>query len=342
MHDDFDPDAPGHPGPESLFGLPHTPEEAALVVIPVPFEATTSYGRGTALAPDLVRVASAQVELNDPDTGEPWRQGIDIESVDPRIVAWNEEACALAIPVIEAGGAKTDAHQVAVARVNAIGDLLNDAVYKKTVDLFARGKIPAVLGGDHSVPFGAIRAAAERFPGVGLLHVDAHADFREAYEGFTWSHASIMHNVVERIDGLGHLVQVGLRDVSRGEAARLANYERITSLTDTEITWELGSGEPWQRLCARLLRNLPQQVWVTFDVDGLDPSLCPNTGTPVPGGLRWREVMQMFHELGERGHTIVGFDLCEVGNGRWDAIVGARLLYKLAGWALTTQKASGS
>jgi agmatinase len=114
--------------------------------------------------------------------------------------------------------------------------------------------------------------------------------------------------------------------------------DRITTLTDSELTWELAAGEPWQRLCARLLRALPKNVWVTFDIDGLEPALCPNTGTPVPGGLRWREVMQMFHELGERGHSVIGFDLCEVGDGHWDAVVGARLLYKLAGWSIATKR----
>lgn len=338
MHEDFNPDAPGSPGPRSIFGLPHTPDDAAVVVLPVPFEATTSYGRGTARAPERVREASLQVELNDADTGEPWKQGIAMEAVDPRVVAWNHDASALARPIVEAGGARTDADRAAIARVDAIGEALNDFVGTWTSAMLDAGRVPGVLGGDHSVPFGAIRAAAARVPGMGVLHVDAHADFREAYEGFTWSHASILHNVATRIPGLGQIVQVGVRDMSRGEAAALAGHERVTTLTDSEITWELASGEPWQRLCARLLRGLPKDVWVTFDIDGLEPALCPNTGTPVPGGLRWREVMQMFHELGERGHRIVGFDLCEVGDGHWDAIVGARLLYKLAGWSIATRR----
>src|SRR5262249_14983889 len=148
-------------------------------------------------------------------------------------------------------------------------------------------KIVGVVGGDHSVSFGAIRAASERWRELGILHVDAHADLREAYEGFTWSHASILYNVHERIPHLGNIVQVGIRDFGVAEANRIEAWGNVTAFTDHEIAWELGSGESWMRIAARAVRPLPENVWVTFDVDGLDPSLCPRTGTPVPGGLSW-------------------------------------------------------
>jgi agmatinase len=333
--DSFDPDAPGALG-GGVFGLPHTPEASAVVIVPVPFEATTSYGRGTANAPRRVLEASKQVELNDPQTGAPWKAGIAMLDIDPTIEAWNAEASALAVPIIAAGGATTPELKRNLARVNAIGEALNERVYGLTREQFARGRIPGVLGGDHSVSFGAIRAAAERYPGMGILHVDAHADLREAYEGFTWSHASILYNVHERIPNLGHIVQVGIRDFGVAEARRLEAWGGVTAFTDQEIAWELGSGESWMRLAGRVVKPLPQKVWVTFDVDGLDPSLCPKTGTPVPGGLSWRDALLLLQLLAEE-HQIVGFDLVEVGDDEWDANVGARLLYKLAGWAIETR-----
>ncbi len=338
----FDPDAPGLAGPESLFGLPHTTADARVVVIPVPFEATASYGRGTKDAPAAIAQASLQVELNDLDTGEPWRAGIAQEPADPRMAAWETEASRLALPILARGGPQTDADRADCARVDAILEAIHDYVAGRTRHWLDRGRIPAIVGGDHSVSFGAIRAAAERHPGIGLLHIDAHADLRLAYEGFTWSHASILRNVHDRLPGVSSIVSVGLRDVSRAEAELLENTDRITAFSDSEITWELAAGEPWQRLCGRMVRALPEKVWVTCDIDGLDPSLCPNTGTPVPGGLAWREMMLLLHELGERKHHIVGFDLVEVGAQRWDAVVGARLLYKLAGWALSTQPGAQS
>lgn len=336
MSVDFDPDAPAA-GSDGLFGLPHGPDEARVVVVPVPFEATTSYGRGTANAPRRVLEASRQVDLNDPQTGEPWRAGIAMLPISEQVEAWNAAACADALPIVEAGGAHTPELAARLDRVNAIGAEVNDWVYGQVRALLARGKVPGVLGGDHSVPFGAIRAAAERYPGLGILHVDAHADLREAYEGFTWSHASILYNVHERIPNLGPIVQVGIRDFGVQEAARIERWPDLTAFTDHEIAWELASGEPWMRLAARILRPLPKKVWVTFDIDGLDPSLCPATGTPVPGGLGWRETLLLLQLLAE-GHEIVGFDLVEVGDAEWDANVGARLLYKLAGFAIATNE----
>jgi agmatinase len=338
--EDFDPDAPGaaHGG---LFGLPHGPERAKVVVVPVPFEATTSYGRGTVNGPQRVLDASQQVDLNDPQTGEPWRAGIAMLPIDPDIARWNEEACADALPIVEAGGATTPELAAGLARVNAIGDRLNQRVYEHVSRIFDQGRVPGLLGGDHSVSFGAIKAAAERYPGMGILHVDAHADLREAYEGFTWSHASIMYNVHERIPNLGHIVQVGIRDFGRQEAERIEQWSDLTAFTDHELGWELGSGEPWMRIAARVVRPLPRDVWVSFDVDGLDPSLCPATGTPVPGGLCWRDALLLLQLLAEE-HRVVGFDLVEVGDAEWDANVGARLLYKLAGWAIATAEPASS
>lgn len=334
--DDFDPDAAAGGDDDQLFGLPHGVDRSRVVVVPVPFEATTSYGRGTAGGPEAVLAASMQVDLHDLDTGDPWREGIALEPVDPRVVAWNQQACADALPVIEAGGPETPELEACAERVNAVGAQLNAFVEERVGALFDRGVIPAVLGGDHAVPFGAIAAAARRYPGMGILHIDAHADLREAFEGFTWSHASIFYNVMTRIPEVGHLVQVGIRDLGSREAAMIEAHERITTFTDPEIAWELAGGEPFLAIANRIVRALPKDVWISFDIDGLDPALCPRTGTPVPGGLSWREATLLLKVLGSRGHRIVGFDLCEVGPTEWDANVGARMLYKLAGWAIRT------
>lgn len=324
---DFDPDGPAEPG-TGLYGLPHGPDDARVVVMPVPFEATTSYRRGTARAPARVLDASHQVELHDLWVGEPWPGGIALLPEDPEIVGWNAEACRLAEPLVEAGGADPD--DPAVTRVNLLGEQVNERVRSVVAGVLGSGRIAAVLGGDHSVSFGAIQAATEAVPDLGILHIDAHADLRVAFEGFTWSHASVLYNVHERLP-VSHIVQVGLRDVGRAEARMIQESPRITAFTDAEIAWELGSGEPWTRICARIVAPLPQKVWVTFDVDGLDPSLCPNTGTPVPGGLSFNQALLLLQHLA-RDRNIVGFDLVEVGDGEWDANVGARLLYKLAGW----------
>ena len=204
------------------------------------------------------------------------------------------------------------------------------------------GKLVGLVGGDHSSPFGAIEAVARRHPGLGVLHVDAHADLRAAYEGFTGSHASIMYNVVERIPEVGRLVQVGLRDVSEGEHAYMTKAgERIAAHFDSALRGRLLRGESWAAVCDDVVAGLPRDVYVSFDIDGLDPTLCPHTGTPVPGGLSFQEACYLFGAVVRSGRRIVGFDLNEVAPGpdgdEWDANVGMRVLYKLIGWALLSQ-----
>jgi agmatinase len=263
------------------------------------------------------------------------------ESADLR--AWNNEARLLAEGIIEAGGnIAGDAElESALAQVNAISARINDVVYLDTKRLLSQGKIVGLIGGDHATPFGAIRAYAETFPGLGILHVDAHADLRHAYEGFEHSHASIMENVTRLIPGVSKLLQVGIRDFCEEEITRIAESQgRITTLFDVQ----LARGRMQGRLLdvfAQAVGKLPRDVYVSFDIDGLDPALCPNTGTPVPGGLSLLEASALVGMIAQSGRRIVGFDLNEVAPGEegdeWDGNVGARLLYKLIGWTLISQ-----
>lgn len=319
---DFDPDGPGSGG---LFGLPHSIEQARVAVLPVPYEATTSFGQGTAEAPDAVLEASWQVDLSDPETGEPWRAGIAMDAAPDWLPALATEARA-------AADRARDGDDDALALVNDASARLDAHVVSWTTAQLDAGRIPAILGGDHSVPHGAHRVVSERFPGIGVLHVDAHADLRHAYEGFSGSHASIFDNA-RALSGLGPVVQVGIRDQGTAERRAAAEDPRIHQWTDDAIAMD---GGLTPEVAARMVEPLPPAVWISFDVDGLDPALCPGTGTPVPGGLSWREAMILLRALGTSGRRIVGFDLCEVGPTAWDANVGARLLYKLCGWAAFT------
>src|SRR5262249_12119223 len=227
----------------------------------------------------------------------------------------------------------------AVAEIDRAGERVNAHVRATVERWLARDKLVGVVGGDHSVPFGAIEAIAKRFPGVGILHVDAHADLRRAYEGFEWSHASIMDNVVRKVPGVARLVQVGIRDFCEEELdAVRASEGRVVTHFDLDWQRRMLRGETFGKLCEAAVAALPREVWVSFDVDGLDPALCPHTGTPVPGGLSFAQACVLLETLVESGRRIVGFDLNEVAPGpdgdEWDANVGARLLYKLCGFAL--------
>jgi agmatinase len=339
----FDPGAPALGG--GIFGLPHTPDQASVVLIPVPWEPTTSYGRGAARGPAAILHASRQVDLFDLQTGRPYEAGIALLDVDPEIAAWNAEACAAAEPVIAAGGevAGDPALAARLARVNELSERLNERVAAIARAWIDRGKLVGVVGGDHASPFGAIAAHAERWPGLGVLHLDAHADLRDAYEGFTFSHASIMHNVAARLPGVARIVQVGIRDLSEEEHASLqTSGGRIEALFDAELARRQFEGEPFAAIARAAIARLPPHVYLSFDIDGLDPALCPHTGTPVPGGLSFQQVAALLAYVVESGRRIVGLDLCEVAPGpegdEWDGNVGARLLYKMIGFALRSRR----
>jgi agmatinase len=322
---------------EGIYGLPHMPEDSAVVLLPVPFDATTSYRPGTANGPGAILAASRQVELFDEETGNPWSRGIAMLPQDPRIAQLNHEARPLAEQVME----EAPGSDAARLRVDAIGEQVNTFVRETAASWLDAGRIVGTVGGDHSVPFGAIAAHAARYPGMGILHVDAHADLRHAYSGFAWSHASIMDNVIRRIPEVP-LVQLGIRDYCEEELDAIrGSGGRIRTFFDRELHVQRLRGASFGEQVERIVACLPPDVYVSFDVDGLDPKLCPNTGTPVPGGLDFNEACYLLAALVESGRRIVGFDLVEVAPGpdedEWDANVGARLLYKLIGWALRSR-----
>jgi agmatinase len=338
---DFDPAAAA--SYDGIFGLPFTPDDAEVVVIPVPWDVTTSYRPGTSLGPAAVLEASRQVDLFDLETGRPYERGIAMLPVPDDVLAWNADARAIAEPVIAAGGAGADLELMRrVVVVDEFGDRVNDWVRARTDEVLARGRTPVVLGGDHSTPFGAIAACAERHPGLGVLHFDAHYDLREAFEGFRWSHASIMFNVLGRVPGVARIVHVGVRDFSEDEH-RLSQGSggRSVGYPDLAIRDRLAAGETWNSVADEIASKLPPEVWVSFDIDGLDPALCPGTGTPVPGGLSLHQATSILAACVRRGVRIVGCDLNEVapreGDGEWNANVGARVLYKLIGFALASR-----
>jgi agmatinase len=338
----FDPSAAAQPG-SGVFGLPHSEAEAGVVLVPVPFEATTSYGGGTSRGPEAILEASRQVDLFDVDTGRPYQAGIHMLDLPAEIADLDRAARAAAAPVIAAGGLTPGRADLAraVAEVDRACERVNAWVEERVAGLLARGKRVGLVGGDHSTALGALAAHARRHPGMGVLHVDAHADLRVAYEGFTYSHASILYNAAERLPEIARIVQVGLRDLSEEEHAyAAASSGRVVQHHDAALSRARFEGETFAAQARRVVEPLPRDVYVSFDVDGLDPTLCPHTGTPVPGGLSFQQASYLLGAIVASGRRIVGFDLVEVApapdDGDWDANVGARLLYKLVGWMLAS------
>lgn len=338
----FDPSGTGS-ADLGLFGIPTDEAKARVVIIPVPWEVTTSYGSGAANGPSSVRAASAQIDLFDLELGTAYERGYHLLDQPADLRATNDRLKATALSVrehLEDGGEMTESWSRRVNEVNDGCAQMTDWVHARATDILKRGQIPAVLGGDHSSPEGCIRAVVEATnEPVGILHIDAHADLRDAYQGFTRSHASIMYNVTHADWRPAKLVQVGIRDFSRDEYAITQSRDDVMTFFDLDLKRELFEGQTWAGLCTRIVAQLPLAVYVSFDIDGLSPEYCPHTGTPVPGGLSFDQANYLIRAVVKSGRRIVGFDLNEVapGEDEWDGNVGARLLYRLCGWAVLSQ-----
>lgn len=338
----FDPNTVGLKS-NNIFGLPFKEEDAALVLLPVPWEVTISYRDGTSRGPENIYDASMQVDLYDPDVTDGWKKGFHMLPIDKVIRKKSDylRQCAeLIISHLIEGGVVAENEQLSekLEEVNCGGVMLTNWVHEMTANLLKEGKKVGLIGGDHSTPLGFIKALSEVHSEFGILQIDAHADLRNAYEGFTYSHASIMYNVLEQVPQMKKLVQVGIRDYCDEELLLInQNPQRIATFFDKDIKEQQFEGKTWKQVCQDIVNELPQKVYISFDIDGLDPKLCPDTGTPVPGGFELDQVYYLFKILKASGREIIGFDLVEVSCGEHthdgiDSIVGARLLYKMCNY----------
>jgi agmatinase len=341
----FNPNSTGIPN-GSYFALPFAANEAMLALLPVPWDVTTSYRPGAANGTRAMLNTSSQIDLFDLDNGDVWTAGIGTlpESAEIRRLGKSarrdaEKVIALLEKGVDEASAKLQPY---LDRVNSASATLNSYVYEQAFQLLRRGKLVGLVGGDHSTPLGYIRALGEVHESFGILHIDAHADLRKAYEGFEFSHASIMYNVTGQVSAVKKLVQVAVRDLCKDEADFAASNPIVQQFTDYYLQENQFNNVSWAALCEEILAPLPQKVYISFDIDGLSPAYCPNTGTPVPGGLSFHQASYLIGQLVKQGKTIVGFDLCEVSpgysSGEWDATVGARMLYKLCGFCIRSQE----
>jgi agmatinase len=213
-----------------------------------------------------------------------------------------------------------------------------EAVREQTLNWMNKGKKVVLLGGDHSTPLGYYQALATKYENFGILHLDAHMDLRIAYEGFTYSHASIMYNALQ-IPQISKIVQVGIRDFCEQEV-EVALSDRVLVHTDSDLKQEAFEGKTWQQQCDNIIASLPEKICISFDIDGMYPWYCPNTGTPVPGGFSFEQAAYLFSRLAETNKEIIGFDLVEVapGDDDWDGNVGARMLFHMCGVFAKSQK----
>ncbi len=336
---DFNPNENGLKS-HGIFGLPFGVEESTVVLVPVPWEATVSYGSGTSNGPKAMLDSSQQIDLYDDLNPNGWKKGIAMEDIPADIFFNNQRVREKVLQYLDGYvDGKTD--------INLLEEINNECtslvsyVKEKTSKLLDQGKIVGIVGGDHSVPLGYLESLSLKYEEFGVLHIDAHSDLRDSYEGFKYSHASIFFNAL-KLKNIKKIVQIGIRDMSE-EEQKLINLEkdRISLFTDYDIRKDLFNGVTWSKKCDEIVKKLPKNVYISFDIDGLAPYLSPNTGTPVLGGFTLDEIVFLIEKIIDSKRKIIGFDLCEVSptdNNQWDGNVGARVLYKLCLLALKNTK----
>ena len=334
----FDPSQPGL-ADATIFGLPFTAEESEIIIIPVPWEVTVSYGAGASEGPEAIFEASFQVDLQHQEFPELWKLGMYYDQAPEHWIKNSDKYKSLAQPIIEAlengevienfPGLQSD-----LDKINKVCAELHAEVKERVLHWIKKGKKVVLLGGDHSTPLGYYQALATIHDNFGILHLDAHMDLRIAYEDFTYSHASIMYNALQ-IPQITKLVQVGIRDFFFLVVEVVQNQgNRVVVHTDMDMKADAFEGKTWQQQCDQIIAALPQKVCVSFDIDVMYSWYCPNTGTPVPGGFSFEQATYLLSKLANSGKEIIGFDLVEVAPGEnddWDGNVGARMLFHMCG-----------
>lgn len=316
----------------NIFGFPYSVEESQIIIIPVQSDITCSYSKGTAEGPKAVLDASTQLDFYSPYKKEAWTTKVAMLPLNDKELIENRKIGELATTLIDKLENEiplTEEDKSLYRKINLHCEELNSRVEETALTLLNQNKLVCLLGGDHNSPLGLINALSNKHESFGILQIDAHADLREAYEGFAYSHASIMFNTLKN-KKVSKLVQVGIRDICPAEMELInSSKNRIKTFFDWDIKNDQYKGKTWGQQCKEIIKELPDLVYISYDIDGLDPKLCPNTGTPVAGGFEIEQINFLFKELVESGKKIIGFDLNEVGNNEWDANVGARVLYRL-------------
>ena len=304
-----------------------------IILTPIPFEATVSNGWGTSKSFPKIIKNSEQIDFINPFISNNQQHKNNILCND---IFYNDylEFSKHYQELINNGirpnywGNKIDNEELDY--INKGLEKIHNGVknyFKENID---KNKTFGIIGGEHSVSLGYISALCEiQKKTISILHIDAHSDLREHYEGVKYSHASVMRNVLEKNEQkIRKLVQVGVRDTCEEEIDFICDNRKIVKFSDEFLTNNLFEGRNYEDICDQIIGSLhSDNIYISIDVDGLDPSLCPMTGTPIPGGLQYNQLLYLLSNLSKHNRKIIGFDVVEVGNGDWDALVASKIIY---------------
>ncbi len=323
----------------SIFGMPKN-IPTKLKLLPVAWEPTASFKKGTVNGPSSILKATKQMDLFHPYFKKIYKQGIFWhDDLLKKTLKLNQDTSLVAKRILSAINTGNPPSTNDLNFINKKSNQLNQLIYSNTLN---SKETIGLVGGDHSCPFGLIKALSEQYKGnFSIIHIDAHFDFRNEYQGFKYSHASIMHNIKTKINSPPSIYQLGIRDFCESEY-KFA-LKNSTFLLDQELHSKLLNGKNFHICLDELFSDLQEKIYISFDIDGMSPEFCPNTGTPVPGGINYSQATYLIQYLHKKGHCLIGFDLVEVspkekntlGQGL-DEVIGARILYELSCFALSS------
>ena len=322
-----------------VFGLSYDKSESSLILLSIPFELTTTFREGTLYAPHKIKDASSQIDLMNNLDSYAWQKGIYWDNSNEyfflNISKSYRPSAKKIIDFLENNQLLNDELKNEQYIINNVCEKASNEISKLVFQILQNDKIPGVIGGEHSITYGVIDAIQNVYDDFCILQIDAHHDLRNTYLGFTYSHASVMYNILNKYNNVNKIVQIGVRDYCEAEKNFVAENDKIFTFYDFDINVQLFNGKSFNDIAKQIVDLLTDNIYISFDIDGLQPYLCPETGTPVPGGLSYEQIEYLFYLISKTNKKVIGFDLCEVsGLSEWDAIVGSRIMYLLSILAL--------
>lgn len=343
----FDPNG-AIPDNGNYFGIPLEPEDAALVLISAPWDLSLKVRNGSSYAPDAIIEASRTVDFFEPMAPHSWRKGIATVPIDYTIQDMSHRLRSDAERIVKVydkqGGTPFDSlvYERSLRRVNEGFAALNANIYEQSKRWLQCDKIVGLVGGDQSAAYGHIRAVAEHVGSLGVLHIDSSCNLKRCHQGFEFSHASVMYNVLRDVPEVERLVGVGVRAFSPEEWERAEQDSRVKLFTGQSIWSRYFEGALWSTIADEIVESLPENVYVSLDINGLTIECSPHTGMVVAGGIRFSEVVYLLGKIVDSGRRIVGFDLSEVVpdmDDKTGAQIASRLLYNICSMALKNHDA---
>lgn len=311
-------------------------EDADLVLVSAPWDMTSQKGNGAMYTPDAIIDESSITSTYDIVSGVSLKGHVATAEIDYDIQESAQQLCSDVMRIFSHasgdGNLTGDYFTRKISRINASFDEMHGKIYGQVKDLLASGKKIGIIGGDHSVTYGAVKAVMEHDSDVGILFLDAHCDFADHADIFSYTHNTIAKNILDDMSDLHKMHMVGIREASESDMEIISGDSRLQLTAMEEIHARISQGETWSSICSEIAGSLPEKLYVSIDADVLETMLCPHTDHPVAGGMQFDALIELIRKIVDSGHQIIGFDITEIvpaTENSIDIAVGARLLSKM-------------